>query len=179
MLGEVIKEIRVKMGLTQSEFAKVLGVGQTALSNWERGKREPDLETLNVISRISGISLNKIADAKSRSSEFSYADYYLDALDADSGQYYAVKMSGDSMDKLRIYDGDTLIIKPQEQVQNNDIALICVNDETPQVREYYIDGSTVTLTPHSTSRKYKMKFYNTRTNKVRVLGKVISNIIKF
>ena len=179
LIGDVIKEIRVKMGLTQGEFAAMLGVGQTALSNWERGKREPDLETLNVISRISGVSLNKIADAKSKSSSFSYADYYLDALDSNGEQYYAVKMTGDSMDKLRIYDGDTLIIKSQDRVQNKDIALVCVNDSTPLVREYYIDGSTVTLTPHSTNRNHKMKFYNLRTNKVRILGKVISNIIKF
>lgn len=179
MLGDVIKEIREKMGITQKEFAAMLGVGQTALSNWERGKREPDLETLNLISRIAGISLNKIADSKCKNTSISYADYYLDALDNDGEQYYAVKMSGDSMNKLRICDGDTLIIKSQERVQNNDIALVCVNDDTPQIREYYIDGSTVTLTPHSTNRNHKMKFYNLRTNKVRILGKVISNIIKF
>lgn len=179
MLGEVIKEIRTKMGLSQKEFAAKLGVGQTALSNWELGKREPDLETLNVISRISGVSLNKIADATSKTSQISYAEYYLDAMDNNGEQYYAVKMKGDSMNKLRICDGDTLIIKSQENVMNNDIALVRVNDEKPQVREYYIDGSTVTLTPHSTNREHKSKFYNSKTNRIRILGKVISNIIRF
>ena len=88
MLGEVIKEIRTKMGLSQKEFAAMLGVGQTALSNWELEKREPDLETLNLISRISGISLNKIADSKSKaSSQISYAEYYLDATDNNGEQY--------------------------------------------------------------------------------------------
>lgn len=179
MLGDVIKEIRVKIGLSQKEFAKMLGVGQTALSNWELGKREPDIETLNLISRISGVSLNKIADSKHKSSQISYANYYLDALDNDGEQYYAVKMKGDSMNKLRICDGDTLIIKSQDKVFNNDIALVCVNDENPQIRQYYIDGTTVTLTPHSTNRNHKSKFYNYKTNKIRILGKVISNIIKY
>jgi len=180
LLGEVIKEIRTKMGLSQKDFAAMLGVGQTALSNWELGKREPDLETLNLISRISGISLNKIADSKSKaSSQISYAEYYLDATDNNGEQYYAIKMKGDSMNKLRICDGDTLIIKSQEHIMNNDIALVCVNDGKPQVREYYIDGSTVTLTPHSTNREHKCKFYNSKTNKIKILGKVISNIIRF
>ena len=179
MVGNVIKEIRMKLGLTQKEFAKMLGVVESAVSNWERNKRTPDLETLNAISRLSGVSLNKIADSEHREEHFSYAETYLDALDDNGEQYYAIKMTGKGMDKLRICDGDTLIVKAQESVCNNDIALVSVNGENPVVREYYIDGGTVSLTPHSTDRNYKSKFYNTKNNKIKIFGKIVANYIKF
>ena len=37
-----IKELREKAGLTQKEFAQVLGVSSTAISSWEKGTKSPD-----------------------------------------------------------------------------------------------------------------------------------------
>ncbi len=178
LIGKRIKEIRTKMNITQKELAARLNVGQGAVSNWENGKRVPDIGILNAFSKLSGVSLDKIVGSKKNESYFSYAQTYLDA-DSDECQYFAVKIKGCSMDKLRICDGDTLVVKSQDYASNNDIALVSVNDGSPQIREYYIDGTTISLTPHSTDRKYKCKFYNTRKDKIKIWGKVVSNNIKF
>lgn len=178
MIGDRIKEIRHKMKITQKELAKRLNVGQGAVSNWEKGKRVPDLSILKAFSKLSGVSIDKIVGTTRNEAYFSYAQTYLDA-DEDESKYFAVKIKGSSMDKLRICDGDTLVVKSQNYASNNDIALVSVNDGSPLVREYYIDGTTVSLTPHSSDRKYKCKFYNTRTDKIKIWGKVVSNNIKF
>ena len=39
--SELIKELRLHMGLTQAEFAKQLGVRQATVSEWENGLYEP------------------------------------------------------------------------------------------------------------------------------------------
>jgi len=51
-LGEFIKISRVKMGLSQAEFAKKLNVHPTLVSKWEKGQRIPtipELQTMYVL----------------------------------------------------------------------------------------------------------------------------------
>lgn len=36
-----LKELRIKAGLSQSDLAKKLNVHQTAVSQWETGKKRP------------------------------------------------------------------------------------------------------------------------------------------
>lgn len=37
-----IKAIREKIGVSQSEFALMIGVSVSTLQNWEQGRRQPD-----------------------------------------------------------------------------------------------------------------------------------------
>ena len=48
-LGEQIKEIRIKKKFTQREIADKLGVSQPSYAQYENGKRNPKLETLQKI----------------------------------------------------------------------------------------------------------------------------------
>ena len=43
MTKDEIKELRTKLGLTQEEFARLLGVGFTTVNRWENGKAVPIL----------------------------------------------------------------------------------------------------------------------------------------
>lgn len=43
--GELIKEARLKAGLTQLQLARRLGTGQSVIVRWERGERSPTFET--------------------------------------------------------------------------------------------------------------------------------------
>ncbi len=37
-----VKKIRAKLGVSQSEFAMMIGVSVATLQNWEQGRREPE-----------------------------------------------------------------------------------------------------------------------------------------
>jgi putative transcriptional regulator len=37
-----VKVIRIKLGRSQSEFARMIGVSISTLQNWEQGRRRPD-----------------------------------------------------------------------------------------------------------------------------------------
>ena len=41
MTPKQVKNLRKKLGLTQSELARELGVGRSAVNNWERGNQKP------------------------------------------------------------------------------------------------------------------------------------------
>ena len=43
-----IEELRKKMGLSQEDLAKKINMTQQRISAYEKGKREPDLETLKL-----------------------------------------------------------------------------------------------------------------------------------
>lgn len=55
-----IARIRNKLKLTQSEFAKLLGVSTHTVSIWELGKVSPRQETKNAICALRGISKREI-----------------------------------------------------------------------------------------------------------------------
>lgn len=55
-----IREIRREIGLSQVEFARLLNVHQTAVSQWETGRTFPEAEMLIRISRITGRSVSEI-----------------------------------------------------------------------------------------------------------------------
>ena len=50
-----LEAARVNAHLTQKELAEILGVSNTTVVNWEKGKTEPSLSQLKKISELSGI----------------------------------------------------------------------------------------------------------------------------
>lgn len=57
-IGETIRELRTKNGLTQKELADKLHLRHTTLGNYERGEREPDAATIEAIADFFGVSVS-------------------------------------------------------------------------------------------------------------------------
>ncbi|MGI6491494.1 MAG: helix-turn-helix domain-containing protein [Pelotomaculum sp.] len=55
-LGKRLKEARTNKGLTQEEAAKHLRITFQALSNYERGVRDPDTDLLKSIAALYGVT---------------------------------------------------------------------------------------------------------------------------
>lgn len=55
-----IKEIREAQGKKQKELAVALGIAPNTLSQYENGKREPDLETIKKMSDILNVSIDSL-----------------------------------------------------------------------------------------------------------------------
>ena len=58
-----LTSLRVQKGLSQSELAERLHVTRQAVSRWEGGKTEPDVDTLIAIAKIFGVSLDYLCGA--------------------------------------------------------------------------------------------------------------------
>lgn len=57
-LAQNLKYLREQKGLNQADLAKVLGVKQPTVGNWEVGKREPELSVLALIAAYFGVTLD-------------------------------------------------------------------------------------------------------------------------
>lgn len=60
MLGEIIRENRKKMGLTQEEMANRLGVTAPAVNKWENNNSTPDIHLLAPIARLLNVTLDHL-----------------------------------------------------------------------------------------------------------------------
>lgn len=58
MIGERLRYLRMANRLTQREVADILKIHRTTYAYYETGRSNPDLETLNVLSRIFGVSID-------------------------------------------------------------------------------------------------------------------------
>ena len=63
MLKERLVQLREENGIAQIELAERLHVTRQAVSRWEGGKTEPDVDTLIAIAKIFGVSLDYLCGA--------------------------------------------------------------------------------------------------------------------
>lgn len=57
---EVFTDLRKNAGYSQSQVAERLHVTRQAVSRWERGETVPEVETLQALSRLFGVSINTL-----------------------------------------------------------------------------------------------------------------------
>ncbi len=58
--GAVIKELREKNHMTQTELAERLGVSDKAISKWETAKGYPDISLLEPLASVLGVSVTEL-----------------------------------------------------------------------------------------------------------------------
>lgn len=56
-IAEKIKLEREKLGLTQEEFGKLIGISKQSVSSWEKGRNLPDILNIDKIAQLNGKSL--------------------------------------------------------------------------------------------------------------------------
>ena len=88
-------------------------------------------------------------------------------------EYFALRVTGDSMNAVGIQDGHLLHVRRQPEVENGEIAVVMVGDEDATVKRFYEEGSIVTLMPQSTNPVHRPQIYDTQKTRIEVLGKVI------
>lgn len=57
LTGHLVREARLRAGLTQAELAGRLSTTQSAIARWEAGGVEPSLETLRRVAQACGLEL--------------------------------------------------------------------------------------------------------------------------
>ena len=85
---------------------------------------------------------------------------------------FALTCKGDSMINARIFDGDTVYIRQQEEVNNGEIAAVLIDDEATLKRVKLYDDHIV-LEPENPMYKPRA-FWGEEMNSVRILGKAVA-----
>lgn len=70
-VGSIIRALRMKFGYTQNELAKLLYKSESTVRMWELSKSEPDVQTINAMAELFGVSTDYILGNESNSDETS------------------------------------------------------------------------------------------------------------
>ncbi len=63
-IGPRLRKYREAQNLNQKEFAKLIGVSNSRVSNWEQGLNRPDVDTLSKICEVLKVSPSELLDIK-------------------------------------------------------------------------------------------------------------------
>jgi repressor LexA len=133
-----------------------------------RSQRQPQPRVLRipVVGRIAaGLPIEAIEDPD---------DVIELPVDAVPDNCFALRVRGTSMIEDHIDDGDLVVVRPQPAVDNGDIAVAIVNDDTTAnggatLKRFYLEGDTVRLQP----RNPAMQPILVPADQVEVRGKVV------
>jgi len=107
-IGERIKALRDKLGITQAEFAEKLGTARNTIANYEIGRREPMEATIKSICREFNVNYDWLKDGTGEVFEV-LPETIVDEL--------ALEFNLDDLDKriilgyLRLPEDDRIVIK--------------------------------------------------------------------
>lgn len=99
---------------------------------------------------------------------------YANADETKNGEYFYLKVTGDSMIGSRIQDGDLVLVKKQDYVdENGQIAVVLVNAEEATLKRVYLQKDQVML--QADNPKYAPMVL--REAEIRIIGRVME--VKF
>ena len=87
-----------------------------------------------------------------------------------NGEYFGLKVKGDSMIEAGINDGDTVIIKKTDTADNGKIVVALIDNSEAMLKRIRRKGKTVAL--ESGNRNYETKIFG--PNRVKVQGILVS-----
>ena len=136
----------------------------------EEKKREQALHNSSVQIPLYGkIAAGTPIEALANESETIPVPFDMVAL----GNYYALTIEGNSMIEAGIMDGDTAVIRKQEQADNGKIVVALVDNSEATLKVLKKDGNVVHLIP--CNKDYETQTYN--SERVKIQG-VLSGIIR-
>ena len=92
--------------------------------------------------------------------------------------YFALKVKGDSMDKV-FPENTTLVVEKTDAIENNQIAVIGVNGYEATVKKITLADKNIALIPQSNNPAYTTTVYNIEKDEIHIMGRVVQAITYF
>lgn len=195
-----LRALMEQAGKDRNRVCDDLGFKYSTFNDWYNGNKYPRIDKIEMLSNYFGVMKSDlIEDKQSLPSnavpvDFShlkripilgriaagapiYAEENIEGYtftDLNGGaEYFALRVRGDSMNAVRIYDGDIVIIRRQDIVENGEIAAVLIDDQDATLKRFSRSGDIVTLMPQSTNPEHKPFVYDLKKNNVKILGLVV------
>lgn len=211
VMAKNIKRYMEYKGFSRKEFCKRLGFAYSTVTDWLNAEKYPRIDKIEMMANFFGISkadlvephesgtddlpapkvtrytyripvVGRVAAGQPILAQEEIIDYeYIDErLHKGGDQYFGLVVKGTSMEPT-IHDGDTIIVRVQESVENGQIAVVLVDGEDATVKEVKESENGLTLIGHNAA-VYTPHFYSREEVEklpVRIIGRVIQSISKF
>lgn len=197
-IGQKIKVLREKNGLTLEQVGSAVGVGKSTVRKWETGiianmRRDKIAALARVLhttpAYLMGWDEDQVTNLyKIETRRFPllgsiacgvpiFADeeqeLYVEAgtdLDAD----FCLRARGDSMTGARIHDGDVVFIRKQSDVDNGEIAAVLIGDEATLKRVFYYPDKQKLVLSAENAKYEPLVYIGEELEQIRIIGKAVA-----
>lgn len=205
--NSILKDLRNSRNLTQDELSKQLKISRSTIGMYEKGAREPDFETLELIADYFNIDTDYLLGRTTKTTYIPHspvkkgitinvygrvaAGIPLEMIDdiidteeiseemARTGEFFGLKIKGNSMEP-KISDGDVVIVRQQDDAESGDTVIATINgsEATCKRLRKYRDGIELI----STNPSYEPMFFSNEDivkKPIKVIGRVVELRAKF
>lgn len=199
--GNILKKLRQDNNMTQDELAKKIDTSRSNIANYENGKNMPSVDILEKLSKLfdcttdyllgksdnrnSDVPISKIPVLGTVKAGYDWlaeeniVDYItLKENIPNVGEYYALRITGDSMLPL-LAEGDLVIVHDQADVESGQTAVVLINGEEATVKKVIKTKDGIEL--HAMNPYYpakKFTFEDMQKIPVKIIGRVREAKIK-
>lgn len=195
-VGKRIERYRKKLGWSAEELGNRIGVQKMAVRRYEKGLIELKHTKLVQIAEAFGIDVSFLYGDEFHIEVVNLPLYgqiscgegaviyeepesYIGAPSewVPNGLYFYLTAKGDSMTGAQIQEGDLLLIKQQQEVENGEIAAVVIDDHCV-LKRVYRSNNKFTLV--SENPNYPPIEFDPSTDKnIRIIGKLKKSITDF
>jgi repressor LexA len=193
-LGTQLRKLRKQHGYTQDQLADHLGYKSfTTIQKWESDDALPPVPMLKRLATLYTCSINDFFIEKpiKRSipilgtvvggTPIEAIEDFLGAYDVqleeDGHEYVYLRVVGDSMIGARIYPGDDLFVRRQSMVDNNDIAIVLIDQEATVKRVFIKENKLILVSENEKYAPMEFDLSEKDSKQFYILGKVLHNRI--
>lgn len=203
VMARNIKRFMTEKGVTATEMCKELGFKAATFSDWTHARTYPRIDKIEIMANYFGILKSDLVEDKQNLQSINaipynpthripilgrisaglplYAEQNIEGYTYTElnhgGEYFALRVNGDSMNALDIKEGYLVIVRKQDYVDNGAVAVVMVGGDEATMKRFYQNGDTVTLMPQSTNPAHLPQIYNLKNTSVKIIGRVVE--VKF
>lgn len=192
-----------KRNKSRNEVCEALNFKYTTFTDWCNGVKYPRIDNIEKLANYFGISKSDLIEIKGNDTDDSIKAVQIPVLgyvragipmtaieniidyeeisqeQARTGEFFGLQIKGDSMEP-KISEGDVVIVRKQETVENGEIAVVLINGDDATVKKFYKTDAGIKLV--STNPTYDPFFFTpdeVNSLPVSVIGKVVELRAKF
>lgn len=192
-----------KYGKSRQDMCDALGVKYTTFTDWVKGNSYPRIDKIELMANYFGISKADLVEERTSGKINSHSSVTINVLGrvaagiplnaieeiidteeisekmASEGEYFALKITGDSMEP-KISNGDVVIVRKQSDADDGDLVIAMVNgyDAVCKRLKKYAEGIALI----SNNPLYEPMYFSNKDiveKPVTILGKVRELRAKF
>ena len=192
---ENLRYLRKSNNMSQQDLADIFGYKSfTTIQKWEDGTSFPKVENLNKLSEVFNVELNHLLNIDLTNEKTAVPilgevkagyDMYVDENilgyeycnneEYSKGEYFYLKVKGDSMVGDRIADGDIVYVKKQDYINNKEIGVFLIENDEVTIKRALLDKNYITL--RAANEKYPDRKF--KKDEIKILGRVIHSKVLF
>lgn len=200
-----LKFLRQEKNKLQSDIAKILGVSDRAVGNYENGKRDMSPETIIKLANYFNVSTDFLlgkTDVRNNNIDNNEKQFYMCPVygQISAGQpnwaeeciegrlpldYEMMNIVNPEEHFFLRVNGESMnkivkngafaLIHKQDMVENGEIAVVLVNGYDATLKKFTQQGDLIILEPQSNDENFKTQVYDKNTT-VKVLGKYVGKM---